>query len=58
MNHVDIAHYANDNTPYVYGKNIDILTKLLDFEKNLHMLSSNDLVTISFKQMPANVMCY
>ena len=45
MNHEDIANYTDDNTPYVSGKGIDVL-------------SSNGLVTISFKQMLANAMCY
>ena len=50
MNHEDIANYADDNRPYVSG--------FLDFWKNLHVLSSNDLVTIIFKQMSANALCY
>ena len=48
MNHEDIANYSPEK----------ILTKLLHFWKNLHVLSSNGLVTIIFKPMPANVMCY
>ena len=55
MNHEDIANYADDNTPYVSGKNIDEVVKFL--EKSLRVIF-NGLVTISLKQMPANVTCY
>ena len=30
MNHEDIANYADDNTPYVSGKNIDEVVKFLE----------------------------
>ena len=36
MNHVDIAHYANDNTPYVYGKNIDEVVRF--WEESSHVI--------------------
>ena len=55
INHENIANYADDNTPYVSGKNIDEVVKFL--EKSLRVIF-NGLVTISLKQMPANVTCY
>ena len=30
MNHEDIANYADDNTPYVSGKNIDEVVRFLE----------------------------
>ena len=30
MNHEDIANYADDNTPYVSGKNIEEVVRLLE----------------------------
>ena len=30
MNHVDIANYADDNAPYVSGKNIDEVVRFLE----------------------------
>ena len=55
MNHEHIANYAEDNTPYVSGKNIGKVVRFL--EESLRV-SSNGLVTISFKRMPAYVTCY
>ena len=55
MNHEDIANYADDNTPYVSGKNIDEVVKFL--EKSSRVIF-HGLVTTSLKQTPANVTCY
>ena len=30
MNHVDIANYADDNAPYVSGKNVDEVVRFLE----------------------------
>ena len=30
MNHEDIANYADDNTPYVSGRNIDEVVRFLE----------------------------
>ena len=36
MNHEDIVHYADDNTPYFYGKNIDEVVRFL--EESSHVI--------------------
>ena len=36
MNHEDIAHYADDNTPYFSGKNIDKVVRFL--EESSHVI--------------------
>ena len=55
MNHEVIASYADGNTPYVSGKNIDEVVRFLEESSRVIF---KGLVTIIFKQMPANVMCY
>ena len=55
MNYEDIANYADDNTPYVSGKNIHGVVSFLEESSRVIF---NGLVTISFKKMPANVTCY
>ena len=47
MNNEDIANYADDNTPYVSGKNIDEVVRFLE--------ESSRLAITSFKQMPCAI---
>ena len=51
----DIANYADDNTPYVSGKNIDEVVKLLEKASRLILTG---LVAISSKEIQAKVRCY
>ena len=43
MNHVDIANYADDNAPYVSGKNIDEVARFLE-----------ESLCVIFKQLSEN----
>ena len=52
MNHEDIAKYADDNTPYVSGKNVD---KVAKFSEESSRVLLKWLVTIISKQIPANL---
>ena len=51
----DIDNYADDNTPYVSGKNIDEVVKLLEKASRLIL---NGLMAISSKEIQAKVRCY
>ena len=55
INHEDIVNYADDNTLYVSRKNIDEVVRFLEESSSVIF---KWLVTISFKQMIANVMYY
>ena len=47
MDQHDIANYADENTPYVSGKNIDEVVESIEQRSRLIL---NSLVTISFKE--------
>lgn len=53
-NYGKMRYYADDSSPYVSGKIIDEVVKLL--EEALRLIL-NGLVTISSQEIQANVMC-
>ena len=53
-NYGNMPYYADDSSPYVSGKIIDEVVKLL--EEALRLIL-NGLVTISSQEIQANVMC-
>ena len=54
-NYGKMRYHADDSSPYVSGKIIDEVVKLL--EEALRLIL-NGLVTISSQEIQANVMCY
>ena len=51
---IDITNFADDNTPYIFAKNIDAVIESLDPWTELQYLCSDGLKTTFWKLMPIN----